>query len=195
MLVWLLGGSSTGKSSISRRMLACAEPGEAWILTGDEHITTRIPRRLMTPRASDDDAPNDGWDIVVDGRVLQRLPRVGPVGMRILDAMYRGAAAMARADVHVVLDDVIWEPAVRDLALSALGDVPRLVVEVSCDLDVQLARERARGDRFVGAAAAYAEAPRVVIQPDLRVDTTFRAAADCAEQIVALVRSQAASQS
>ena len=46
--------------------------------------------------------------------------------MRILDAMYRGAAAMAEAGVHVVLEDVIWEPQVCDLALRALGDASRL---------------------------------------------------------------------
>ena len=153
MLVWLLGGASTGKSSIARRILGRAERGEAWILTGDEHVTSRIPRRLITPRASEAEPPSDGWDILVVDRQLQRLPRVGPVGMRILDAMYRGAAAMAEAGAHVVLEDVIWEPQVCDLALRALGDSPRLVVELSCDPEVRLERERTRGDRYVGAVA------------------------------------------
>ncbi len=137
MLVWLLGGPSTGKSSIARRILGRAEPGEAWILTGDEHVTSRIPRRLITPRASDAEPPSDGWDVVVVDRQVQRLPTAGPVGMRILDAMYRGVAAMAEAGVHVVLEDVIWEPQVSDLAVGALGDAPRLVVELRCDSSVQ----------------------------------------------------------
>lgn len=192
MLVWLLGGGSTGKSSIAKRMLALAQPGEAWIVTGDEHITSRIPRRLLTPRGRADSELNDGWDVVVDGRSLVDLPRVGPVGMRVLDAMYRGAAAMAGAGVHVILEDVIWEPAVRDLALAALAGSRRLVVEVTCDLDVRLERERARGDRLVGAVAAHAAAPRVAIEPDLRIDTTHRIAADCAAEIVGVVRSWAA---
>ena len=46
-LVWLRGGPSTGKSSIGRQVLKAAAPGEAWILTGDEHLTSRIPRRLI----------------------------------------------------------------------------------------------------------------------------------------------------
>ena len=143
MLVWLLGGASAGKSSIARRILGRAEPGEAWILTGDEHVTSRIPRRLITPRASEAEPPSDGWDIVVVDRQLQRLPKVGPVGIRILDAMYRGAAAMAEAGVHVVLEDVIWEPQVCELALRALGDAPRLVVELWCD---PASQARARAD-------------------------------------------------
>ncbi len=192
MLVWLLGGASTGKSSIARRILGRAEPGEAWILTGDEHVTSRIPRRLITPRASEAEPPSDGWDILVVDRQLQRLPKVGPVGMRILDAMYRGAAAMAEAGVHVVLEDVIWEPQVCDLALRALGDAPRLVVELWCDPGVRLERERARGDRYVGAVAAFAEGSVVPIAADLRLDTTHRSPGDCADEIVALVRSRAA---
>ncbi len=171
-------------------MLAAALPGEAWIVTGDEHITTRIPRRLVTPRTSEADPPSDGWDVLlVDGR-LSRMAQVGPVGLRILDAMYRGAAAMADAGVHVILEDVIWEEPVRALAVAALGDVPCLVVELTCDPDVALARERARGDRFVGAVAAYAALPKVVVEPELRLDTTSRSAADCADEIVALVRTR-----
>ncbi len=46
----------------------------------------------------------------------------------------------------------------------------------------------------MGAVAAYAEAPRVSIDPDVRVDTTHRTAADCAQEIVGLVRSRAAAQ-
>lgn len=193
MLVWLLGGSSTGKSSIAKRILGCAEPGEAWILTGDEHITSRIPRRLMAPRSSEAEPPSDGWDILVVERELQRLPKVGPVGMRILDAMYRGAAAMSEAGVHVVLEDVIWEPEVREAALGALAHVPRLVVELRCDPTVQLERERSRGDRWIGAVAAFADAPPLPIEPDLRIDTTHRSPTECASEIVDGVRSRAAS--
>jgi chloramphenicol 3-O phosphotransferase len=192
LLVWLLGGSSTGKSSIARQMLALAQPGEAWIVTGDEHITTRIPRRLLAPGALTDPPTNDGWDIVVDDGQLVALPQVGPVGLRILEAMYRGAAAMAAADVRVILEDVIWDPAVRDLGLTALGDAPKLVVEVRCDFEVRLERERRRGDRFVGAVAAFAAAPPVAIEPDLCIDTTERTAADCAAEIVEVVRKRAA---
>ncbi len=100
---------------------------------------------------------------------------------------------MADAGVLVILEDVIWEPVVRDVALAALADVPRLVVEVRCDLDVALERERARGDRFIGQVEALAVESSVVIEPDLRIDTTHRTAADCAAEIVRVVRSRAAS--
>ena len=190
MLVWLLGGASTGKSSIARRILGRAEPGEAWILTGDEHVTSRIPRRLITPRASEAEPPSDGWDILVVDRQLQRLPKVGPVGMRILDAMYRGAAAMAEAGVHVVLEDVIWEPQVCDLALRRAGRRATARRRAVMRSRSPARRERVRGDRYVGAVAAFAEGSAVPIAADLRLDTTHRSPGDCADEIVALVRSR-----
>jgi chloramphenicol 3-O-phosphotransferase len=56
---------------------------------------------------------------VVDRTVLGR-PRAGPVALRILDGMYRGVVAMANAGVHVILDDVVWERAVAELAGRAM---------------------------------------------------------------------------
>jgi chloramphenicol 3-O-phosphotransferase len=188
MLVWLQGGPSSGKSSIARRMLARGEPGEAWYLTGDDHVTTSVPRRLFTPREPGVDEPIDGWDIRVTDRRLLCRPRAGPVGLRILDGMYRGAAAMATAGVHVILDDVLWEPAVLELAERALVGAPLLVVEVRCDLDVARQRERDRQDRFHGAVDAYASEAPLITDPDVRIDTTARAAADCADELVEIVR-------
>ena len=149
MLIWLQGGPSTGKSSIARRMLAAGTTGEAWFHTGDQHVTTCVPQRLITPVGSDD-PPNDGWHIRVENRRLLGRPRAGPVALRILDGMYRGAAAMANAGVHVILDDVVWERTIAELAGYAMRDVRRVVVEVTCDLLVASAREVRRHDRYNG---------------------------------------------
>jgi chloramphenicol 3-O phosphotransferase len=187
MLVWLQGGPSTGKSSIARRILAAGQIGEAWFHTGDDHVTTRVPQRLIAPRGPDD-APVDGWYIPLVDRTLLGRPRAGPVALRILDGMYQGAAAMANAGVHVILDDVVWEQAVTELAGRAMRDVPHVVVEVRCDVGVALEREANRLDRYRGAVAAYASEPPLVNEPDVRLDTTRRTASECATVLVGLVR-------
>jgi len=88
----------------------------------------------------------------------------------------------------VILDDVLWEQAVIELARHALADVSLLVVEVRCDLDVALQRERDRGDRYLGAVDAYASESPLIAHPDVRIDTTRRTAADCADELVRIVR-------
>ena len=115
--------------------------GEAWFHTGDDHVIARVPRRLIGARSSGK-APIDGWDIPVEGRKVLGRPRAGPVAMRILDGMYQAAAAMASAGVHVILDDVVWERPVAELARRAMRDVPHVIVEVDCDVAVAL---RTRG--------------------------------------------------
>jgi chloramphenicol 3-O-phosphotransferase len=188
MLVWLQGGPSSGKSSIARRMLARAQVGEAWFLTGDQHVTTSVPRRLITPRQLGAEEAIDGWDIPLVDRTLVARPRAGPVALRILDGMYRSAAAMTGAGVHVILDDVVWERAVLELARRALTGVSLLVVEVRCELNVALQRERNRGDRYPGAVDAYASESPLITHPDARIDTTARTAAVCADELVEIVR-------
>jgi chloramphenicol 3-O-phosphotransferase len=168
-------------------MLAASNIGEAWFHTGDNHLVTGIPRQLMAPRTPAEN-PHEGWDIVVEDRTLLDCPHAGPTGLRLLDGMYRAAASMAGAGVHVILDDVVWELAVADLAMSAFRDVSRLTVEVRCEVDVALAREAARVDRYVGGVAAYASRPPLV-SPDVTIDTTKRSPKDCANELVALVRS------
>ena len=128
---------------------------------------------------------------MVDGRVHER-PVAGPTALRLLDAMYRGAAAMAAAGVHVLIDDVVWERAGLDLALAALAGSDPLLVQVRCPLDVAQRREAERGDRHPGSVDAYARAPDVIERPDLVLDTGARTAESCAAELVALVRSRAA---
>jgi chloramphenicol 3-O phosphotransferase len=124
---------------------------------------------------------------VVDRTVLGR-PRAGPVALRILDGMYRGVVAMANAGVHVILDDVVRERAVAELADRAMRDVSRLVVEVVCDVVVALEREAHRPDRYSGIVAAYASEAPLVSEPDVRMDTTRRTPSECATELVRLVR-------
>jgi chloramphenicol 3-O-phosphotransferase len=168
-------------------MLASGTAGEAWFHTGDEHITTCVPRRLITP-VGPDDPPSDGWYIRVENRTLLGRPRAGPVALRILDGMYQAAAAMANAGVHVILDDVVWERVIAEMAAHAMRNVPSVVIEVTCDVAVALDREARRSDRYGGAVAAYANEPPLVEEPDVRLDTTGRTASDCASEVVGLVR-------
>ena len=92
MLIWLQGGPSSGKSSIARQMLAASTTGEAWFHTGDEHVTARVPRRLIAP-VSPGGRSIDGWTIPVEDRTLLERPRAGPVAMRILAGMYRARSS------------------------------------------------------------------------------------------------------
>jgi chloramphenicol 3-O-phosphotransferase len=81
MLIWLQGGSSIGKSSIARGMLAAARTGEAWFHSGDDHLIAGVPQRLIAPEGP--------------GRPAHRRlvhPGGGPYGPRASSGRSGGAA-------------------------------------------------------------------------------------------------------
>lgn len=104
--------------------------------------------------------------------------------MRVLDGMYRAVAGLATAGNNVVLDDVVWDHRVAELAVNALQTIDAPIVHVQCEMATSVARERARPDRFNGAVVAYANGPRAVDSFDVAVDTTSRAPSECATVIL-----------
>ena len=61
-------------------------------------------------------------------------PHAGATALRLLDGVCRAVRAMAEAGNHVVLEDVVWEPSVAQLGLTALAGGSVLVVRVTCPL-------------------------------------------------------------
>jgi chloramphenicol 3-O-phosphotransferase len=132
------------------------------------------------------------WSVpYVDGRVVGR-PRAGRRARQLLDGMYRSAVAMTRAGNNVVLEDVVWEPTVAEIALEALGPVGVFVVRLVCPYSVAVERERARADRFVGGVAAYADGPEVISAVDATLDTALHDRDSVAHQILTALAARAA---
>ena len=90
-------------------------------------------------------------------------------------------AAMSRAGVDLVLDHVILDATIREQARSTLTDA--FWVGVSCDVDVLIRREAARGDRFLGFASGTSAVVHREMIYDLIVDTTATPSDVLARQI------------
>jgi chloramphenicol 3-O-phosphotransferase len=133
------------------------------------------------------DPVDDGWEWwnipSVDERVVG-CPRAGRRALQLLDGMYRSAVAMTRAGNNVVLEDVVWEPAVAAIARDALGSIDPLVVKLVCPHDVAVGRERARADRFDGGVAAYNSEPELITDADVTIDSSLLAREAIAERIL-----------
>lgn len=106
---------------------------------------------------------------------------VGPVFAALDHAWSAGVAAMARAGARIVVDEVfLGTTASQERWRTALDGLEVLWVGVRCAPEVAAARERARGDRAVGMAAAQAEAVHLGVHYDLEVDSGGTDAATCA---------------
>jgi chloramphenicol 3-O-phosphotransferase len=185
-VLWLVGGPSVGKSSIARAVQDAGGAADAFVLAGDQHLQRVLPTDALVryvAEPADDGWP--GWSIPFAGGVVTGRPHAGPTALRILDGMYGAAAAMAAAGNNVVLEDVVWEPAVADLARRAFHSTDLTVVRVSCDHAIARQREHRRRDRFDGAVAAFHAADRAwLAHGDVEIDTSARHVQQCAADVL-----------
>ncbi len=183
-VIWLVGGPSVGKSTIARAIQSAGALRDAWVLAGDHHLLRVIPATSLIRRDERVDDEWPGWIVPYnDGRIVGR-PHAGPVALRLLDGMYRAVAAMAAAGNNVVIEDVVWEASIAELAWAAFAEVDPFVVRVSCPTSVALAREHDRSDRFDGSVAAFAASPEVVTDVAMETDTSDRDPHACARDIL-----------
>ncbi|MFI7027876.1 chloramphenicol phosphotransferase CPT [Microbispora rosea] len=173
-VIVLNGGSSSGKSGISRCLQAVLP--DPWLALSVDTMVEAMPASL---RASD-----AGITFAPDGRV-----DVGPAFQAMDAAWTEGIAAMARAGARVIVDDVfLGGPASRQRWEKVLAGLEVLWVGVRCDSAVAAGREIARGDRVIGMAALQAEVVHEGVVYDLVVDTTHTESLTCARTIAGRVR-------
>lgn len=173
-MIVLNGGSSSGKSAITRCLQAVLP--DPWLVFGTDTLIEAMPLALrMSPAAI---------EVGAAGEVT-----VGPEFRALEAAWIEGIVAMARAGARIVVDEAfIGGAASQQRWTSVLGTLEVLWVGVRCDGAVAAGREIARGDRVPGMAESQAKLVHQGVRYDLEVDTTHTEALDCARAIAARVR-------
>lgn len=168
-LIVLNGGSSSGKSGISRCLQAILP--DPWLAFGVDSFIEALPPAMQTSEA--------GIEFGPDGDVV-----VGPLFRRLEAAWMDGIIAMSRAGANIILDEVFLGGGTSQRRwVDAIGDLEVLWVGVRCAAAVAAGRELARGDRITGMAASQADMVHEGVKYDLEVDTTDAEAIDCARTI------------
>lgn len=174
-IVVLNGGSSAGKSGISRCLQVLL--GHPWLRLSVDDLVERLPPASLNGSGA-------GIAFGQDGDVT-----VGEDFRQLEAAWMAGVAAMGRAGARVVFDDVFLAGAVSQQRVrQQLDGLHVLWVGVRCAAETAAAREVARGDRPTGMAALQAETVHEAVAYDLEVDTTHTESLDCARAIAARIR-------
>ena len=174
-VIVLNGGSSSGKTSLSRRLQEVLPV--PFLALGVDDLIDAMPLSMQS-------SEGDGIEFGSDGSV-----NVGPAFRRLEAAWMTGVAAMARAGAPVIIDEVLLSgPAGQQRWSAALSGLSVLWVGVHCDPAVASAREAGRGDRIQGMAAYQAEIVHKGVTYDVEVDTSSTDAVTCAQTIAAHVR-------
>lgn len=159
-IIFLNGASSSGKSSIAGQLLAVLD--QPWFYMPVDAINGMRARRQT---AELDQAELD--------LVLART-RAG---------FHRAVAGMAAAGNSIVVDHVLSERWRLLDCLAVLADFDVVFVGVRCVPAELTRRERLRGDRELGQAAAQQELVHAHGCYDIECDTTSTSPLDCALSI------------
>lgn len=180
-VIVLNGGSSSGKSSLARSLRKLLP--EPWAALGVDDLLA-----ALAPSLVGDAAPRAGRPPLVvfgtDGAV-----HVDPAWRPVEAAWYTGVAAMARAGLGVILEEVLLDGATGQRRVAdALAGLSVLWVGVRCDPAVAATREKARTDpitRVAGMATSQATRVHHAVRYDIVVDTTARSSEECAQAVLA----------
>jgi chloramphenicol 3-O phosphotransferase len=167
--VFLNGTSSAGKTSIAKALQEVME--RPFLHTGVDHFLAGVPKQCYVYSDGVNPASADGWLLPFKDSRLAEVPRIGPVGLRILTGMYHAIAGFAEVGNDVIVDDVLYDERVLAAAVEALAGFPVLFVGVRCPREVAVQREQERGDRAGGAAIFHDYVHRHGIY-DLEVDSS-----------------------
>lgn len=137
------------------------------------------------------------------GPLLDRIERapagrparhhLGPLGRELVAGMHRAAAAWAATGMDVAMDHLLVDAALVADLRAAAGDLPLLVVGLTCDPVVLEDREErtpgsARGRAAAEAAAlAAAAAAAGTVAHDLVLDTTAATTEELVAEVLDLV--------
>lgn len=159
-IIFLNGASSSGKTSIAQELL----------------------RILDTPYF------RMGVDDIGAMRAEQRTrelseEQLATVLRKTRAGFHRAVAGMAEAGNDVVVDHVLSESWRLPDCLDVFRDFRVVFVGVRCSLPELIRRERLRGDRVVGAAAAQHEVVHQHGLYDLECDTESSTPQQCAAEI------------
>ena len=168
-MIVLNGGSSSGKSSITRALQGIL-PG-IWLTFGVDTFIEALPGRGNSPQAGITYKPDGTITFSAEHRALERT-------------WYAGLSSMARAGAHLILDEVLLSGGAGQKRLqSTFSDVSFMWVGIHCDPDVAASRETQRADRMEGMARQQALTVHSGVVYDFVVNTTDRSTEECAHYI------------
>jgi chloramphenicol 3-O phosphotransferase len=171
-VIVLNGGSSSGKSTIARRLQSVLP--QPWLTFGTDSLIEAMPPSLEGA---------GGVELRPDGQVV-----IGAEFRALEAAWIAGIAAMARAGARIIIDEVFLGGASSQCRWrEALDGLGVLWVGVRCDAGVAARRELERGDRVAGMADSQAAMVHRGVSYDMEVDTTRTEAQECALAIAARV--------
>jgi chloramphenicol 3-O phosphotransferase len=185
----LNGSSSSGKTTLSRALQQHIDAPLQHLAL--DQFRDGMPDRFRGLNSPPGSAGARGLNVVPRAVGDETLTHIefGEFGERMLRAMRRSVAVLAREGIWVVVDDLLFRPDyLLDYARVLVG-VPTYLIGVRCPLPVVEARESERPGRFPGTAKSHYDVVHKAVFDlkatyDVEVDTSVQTPDECARTVL-----------
>lgn len=186
-IVFLNGGSSAGKTSIAKAIQELSDT--PWLHVGIDTFIGMLPSKFV----EFGDRAGDGYYSFARGENQRGAcvqVKTGPRGEAFFQEQVPKVVQLLADFGHdIVVDEVIFDKSSLDQYLQKLSHHRVCLVQVNCNYEVLLERERLRGDRVVGLANdQFDRLQSFSYDYDLTLDTTNVSAMDNARLILGNLR-------
>jgi chloramphenicol 3-O phosphotransferase len=179
-IILINGTSSAGKSTIAQALQTIMD--DPFYLTGIDHFLHSLPQKLIVINDGVNPPPADTWLAIFENEKIKRV-EIGPRGYQLLTGMYSSIASLAKSGINIIVDDVIYDPHVFEIALNTLPAENVFFVGIQCSIEVAEQREIHRGDRTLSGARFFGERVHVHGKYDLEVNSAASTPQESALQI------------
>jgi chloramphenicol 3-O phosphotransferase len=163
-IVLLNGVSSVGKGSVARALQKIADRPML-------HVQMDVFMEMMPPGTFGDPQGYTFETTDQDGKPVTAVTS-GPLLETTMRGMRFAVAAMADAGNDLIVDEVMWDPAVLTDYRTRLAPYDFHVIGLRAPLEVIEQRERQRGDRDLGLARWQYDKVHGGMTYDLELDTS-----------------------
>lgn len=169
MIIIINGGSSVGKTSLSKAIMQQSE--RPFMLHSIDHLIIHCLDAKFAPISQREDlndlsAAQRAWFVRLETAAItsgdqaaRLLIRDGEKALALHRTFAQNAANFATGGWPLIVDEVLWHGESIKNYLRAFDAFagPIYTVKLTCDVGVAERREKARGDRYLGLARGIAE--------------------------------------
>jgi chloramphenicol 3-O phosphotransferase len=183
-IIFLNGTSSAGKTTLAHALQAALP--EFYQHMALDQFRDGMPDKYRGLNSPDGTTGAEGLNVVpvVNDPHCHTAVQFGATGKQMLSGMRRGIAAMARAGINVIIDDIILEAEFLEDYLQTFSGLYVLFVGVKCPQQVIQGRESARPGRFPGTAIGHLNVCHAHGIYDVEVDTASDLPPICAQKVI-----------
>jgi chloramphenicol 3-O phosphotransferase len=189
-IIFLNGTSSAGKTTLARALQAALP--EFYQHMALDQFRDGMPDKYRGLNSPEGTTGAEGLNVVpvINDPHRHTAVEFGATGKQMLSGMRRGIAAMARAGINVIIDDIILETEFLDDYLQTFDGLYVVFVGVKCSPQIIQNRENARPGRFPGTAIGHLNICHAHGVYDVEVDTASDLPPICAQKVIEFMHSR-----